>query len=72
MATNRLLLSAGHRNTDRGGAAREIDWTYPMSVKVKKEYERRGGKAWIIQEEDGDHDPSFSVGRGLQNAARLV
>src|SRR5699024_7920339 len=24
-----------------------------------------------IQEEDGDSDPSFSVGRGLQNAARL-
>lgn len=71
MATHRYIISSGHRNTDRGGAHREIDWTYPISVKLKNAIHRRGGKAWIIQEEDGDNDPSFSVGRGLQNAARL-
>lgn len=71
MATHQYIISAGHRNTDRGGAHREIDWTYPMSVKLKNAIQRRGGNAWIIQEEDGDADPTFSVGRGLQNAARL-
>lgn len=71
MATHRFILSAGHRNTDGGGAAREIEWTYPICVKLKNAIQRRGGKAWIIQEEDGDTDPSFCVGRGLQNAARL-
>lgn len=71
MATHRYIISAGHRNTDRGGAYREIDWTYPISVKLKNAIHRRGGKAWIIQEEDGDNDPSFSIGRGLQNVARL-
>lgn len=71
MATHRYIISAGHRNTDRGGAHREIDWTYPISVKLKDAIHRRGGKAWIIQEEDGDNDPSFSIGRGLQNVARL-
>lgn len=71
MATHRYILSAGHRNTDRGGAYREIEWTYPQCVLIRDEIERRGGKAWIIQEEDGDADPTFCVGRGLQNAARL-
>ena len=71
MATHRFILSAGHRNTDGGGAHREIEWTYPICVKAKQAIERRGGKAWIIQEEDGDSDPSFSVGRGLQNVAAL-
>lgn len=71
MATYRYILSAGHRNEDRGGAKREIEWTYPICVKLKKAIERRGGKAWIIQEHDGDNDPSFSHGRGLQNVARL-
>ena len=71
MATHRYIISSGHRNTDRGGAHREAEWTYPISVKLKNAIHRRGGKAWIIQEEDGDSDPSFCVGRGLQNAARL-
>ena len=71
MATHRFILSAGHRNTDGGGAHREIEWTYPISVKLKQAIQRRGGKAWIIQEEDGDSDPTFCIGRGLQNAARL-
>lgn len=73
MATHRFILSAGHRNTDGGGAWKgpESAWTYPICKKLKAAIERRGGEAWIIQEEDGDRDPSFSVGRGLQNAAAL-
>lgn len=71
MSTHQFILSAGHRNTDRGGATREIDWTYPQCQMIRDAIERRGGKAWIIQEEDGDNDPSFCVGRGLQNAAAL-
>lgn len=73
MATHRFILSAGHRNTDAGGAWKgpESAWTYPMCKKVKAEIERRGGKAWIAQEEDGDRDPSNSIGRGLQNVAYM-
>lgn len=71
MATHRYILSAGHRNEDREGAYREIEWTYPQCVLIRDEIKRRGGEAWIIQEEDGDRDPSFCIGRGLQNAAYL-
>lgn len=69
MATHRYIISAGHRNTNRGGAHREIDWTYPNAVALKREIEKRGGKAWIVQEEDGDRDPSFYLNGGLQSAA---
>lgn len=71
MASHRYILSAGHRNTDRGGAAREIDWTYGITKQLQRAIQRRGGQAWIISEEDGDSDPTFSKGRGLQAAARL-
>lgn len=71
MATHQFVLSAGHRNVNGGGADREIEWTYPQCVLIRDEIKRRGGKAWIIQEEDGDNDRSFSVGRGLQNVAAL-
>lgn len=70
MATHRFILSAGHRNTDGGGAIQEYVWTYPMTKMLRDTIVRRGGMAWIVQEQDGDNDPSFSVGRGLQNAAR--
>jgi hypothetical protein len=69
MATHRFILSAGHRNTNRGGAYREGDWTYPSVVALKREIEKRGGKAWIVSEEDGDRDPSFYLNGGLQQAA---
>lgn len=42
-----------------------------MCVKLRDEIQRRGGKAWIIQEEDGDRDPTNSIGRDLNNVARL-
>lgn len=71
MATHRYILSMGHRNTDRGGAAGEFDWTPIMTRVLADEIRAAGGVAYIIQEEDGDNDPNFSVGRGLQNAARL-
>lgn len=71
MATHRFILSAGHRNEDRGGAKSEINWTYPSCLAIKDAIEQRGGRAWIIQEEDGDTDPTFCHGRGLQNAAWL-
>jgi hypothetical protein len=70
MATHRYILSGGHRNENRGGARHEIDWTYPSVVALKAEIEARGGKAWIVHEHDGDSDPTFSRGRGLQNVAR--
>lgn len=70
MATHKYILSAGHRNTDRGGAKNEINWTYPATVALKEAIEARGGKAWIVQEHDGDDDPTFSHGRGLQAVAR--
>jgi hypothetical protein len=69
MATHRFILSAGHRNLNRGGAYREIDWTYPSVKAIKAAIEKRGGLAWIVQEEDGDKDPSFFLNGGLQQAA---
>lgn len=58
-------------NSDRGGAQGEIGWTYPMCRKTKAAIERRGGRAWIIQDEDGDGVPGDSPRRGLQAVARL-
>lgn len=69
MPEHRYILSAGHRNTNYGGARGEIEWTYPSTIALKTEIERRGGKAWIVHEHDGDNDPSFSQGRGLQQVA---
>jgi hypothetical protein len=67
---HRYVLSAGHRNTNRGGASGEIEWTYPSCIALKKAIEARGGQAVIVQEEDGDGDPSFFKNGGLQEAAR--
>lgn len=67
----KVILSAGHRNTDGGGATRESEHTYPACVAVRDELKRRGHDAWIIQEHDGDSRPDTSLGRGLQNVARL-
>lgn len=73
MATHRFALSAGHRNNGRGGASRgpEIEWSYPMTVKVKNEIIRRGGEAFIVSEVDGDGDPSFTY-RELGATAKLA
>jgi len=68
VATHKYILSAGHRNTNRGGARGELAWTYPSAVALKAAIVARGGKAWIIQEEDGDADKTFFPG-GLQQAA---
>ncbi len=70
MANHRYILSAGHRNTGRGGANGEIEWTYPSCKALKAAIEARGGKAWIIQEEDGDGDPSFCKNMDRQEAAK--
>lgn len=69
MATHRYILSCGHRNQNGGGARNEINWTYPATVALKAAIEARGGKAWIIQEEDGDKDPTRFLDGGLQQAA---
>ena len=70
MANHRYILSAGHRNTNKGGAREEITWTYPSCKAIKAAIEARGGRAWIIQEEDGDDDPTFFKNGGLQQAAK--
>jgi hypothetical protein len=67
---HKFILSAGHRNTNRGGARNEINWTYPSVVALKAAIIARGGEAWIVQEEDGDGDKSFYVNGGLQQAAQ--
>lgn len=69
MASHRFILSGGHLNTDGGGARNEINWTYPSVVALKAAIESRGGKAWILQEEDGDSDRTRFPG-GLQAGAR--
>ena len=69
MADHRYILSAGHRNTNRGGAVGESDWTYGATVALKNAIIARGGQAWIVQEEDGDGDPDDYRNGGLQAAA---
>lgn len=69
MPSHRYVLSAGHRNTDRGGAVGEFAWTPGSAHALKAAIETRGGKAWILQEEDGDGDREFFNG-GLQAGAR--
>ena len=46
MAEHRYILSAGHRNTNRGGATDEINWTFPSCKALKEAFEARGGKAF--------------------------
>lgn len=73
MATHRFALSAGHRNNGKGGASRgpESAWTYPVTVKLKDEINRRGGEAFIVQEVDGDTDLTFTS-RELGATAKLA
>lgn len=71
MTSPTFILSMGHANSNRGGATRELEWTRIITPKLKAEIIRRGGRAYIIQEEDGDTNPTDSVGRGLQNVAYL-
>lgn len=68
VADHIYMLSAGHRNWDRGGAYNEINWTYGSCVFLKQAIEARGGKAYIVQELDSDGDKTFFAG-GLQAAA---
>jgi hypothetical protein len=69
MPNHRYILSAGHHNTQRGGASGEFEWTYPSCKALKAAIEARGGQAWIIQEEDGDSDPTMFTNGGRQAAA---
>ena len=69
MTTHRYILSGGHRNTNRGGATGEVHWTYGATVRLRDAIVRRGGKAWIIQEQDGDSDRTDYLNGGLQQAA---
>lgn len=55
----KVLLSGGHRNTTRGGAYREIDWTMPVTRKLAAAFRKAGWTADILQELDGDNDPNF-------------
>jgi hypothetical protein len=69
MATHKFILSGGHRNTNRGGANNEINWTYGSTVALRDAIKARGGQSWIVQEEDGDNDKTFYLNGGLQAAA---
>lgn len=65
----RGILSMGHHNDNRGGAAGEFDRVDDHARAVKAEIRRRGGLAWIVQEEDGDGNPNDFTAGGLQSAA---
>lgn len=69
MATHRFILSGGHRNTDRGGALNERDWTDDWTRFQRESIEARGGKASIVHEHDGDAQPTDSTQMGLQRVA---
>lgn len=65
----RFVIAMGHRNTDRGGAYNEINWTPGCARAIRDAIEARGGKAVIVQEHDSDNDPNWFPG-GLQAMAR--
>lgn len=71
MADHRYGIGMGHRNINYGGAWGEFDWTPSCARALKEAIEARGGKAYLFQEHDGDNDPNFSTGKGLQAAARV-
>lgn len=71
MATHRYAIGMGHRNINKGGARGEYDWTPGCARALQAAINARGGHAYLIQENDGDSDPNFSVGKGLQQAAKV-
>lgn len=64
-----FVIAMGHRNTDRGGASNEINWTPGCARAIRDAIVARGGRAVIVQEADSDGDPNWYPG-GLQAMAR--
>lgn len=67
----KIVLSMGHRNLTRGGAAGEIDWTDDMVRDLAAEFRARGAEVYIVQEYDGDGDPNFTY-QGLGAIGGIV
>lgn len=55
-----IILSAGHRNTNKGGAKGEYEWTMGATRILAEQLRKRGARVLIVQEQDGDGDPSFT------------
>jgi hypothetical protein len=53
-------LGMGHRNTGRGGAAGEYDWTPEATRALQRTMDRHNIEAYLNQEYDGDTNPNFS------------
>ncbi len=68
MASHKFILSAGHRNTNRGGANNEINWTPGATRALRDAIVARGGEAFIIQELRGEND---FINAGLQTVAQM-
>lgn len=71
-ATHVFALSMGHKNTDRGGAVGEFDWTDDCVDAIRAEIVRRGGSVYVLQEHDNDSNPDLSVNYGLQRVAQIA
>lgn len=71
MANHRYVLSAGHRNYDKGGAWGEYDWTPGATRILAEELRKLGAQVWIVQENDGDNDPTFT-NQGLGRIGGIV
>lgn len=67
----KYAISFGHRNNTRGGAAGEIDWTDDAGYALAAELRKRGAEVYIVQEHDGDGDPTFTY-QGLGAIGGIV
>jgi len=65
------VLSMGHRNNDRGGATGEYEWTPGATRAIRDHLVRLGATVYIVQEQDGDTDASFTS-QGLGKIGGIV
>jgi hypothetical protein len=65
-----IAIGMGHRNTGRGGASGEYDWTPSAARALQRRARARGMIAELIQEFDSDNDPSYSQTDRMTAATR--
>jgi hypothetical protein len=65
-----MAIGMGHRNTGRGGARDEIDWTPQAARALQRRARARGIVAELIAEHDDDGEPDWS-NTDRQSAAKV-
>ena len=71
--TNRHIyaLSAGHRNSQKGGATGEYEWTMGATRALADALRAQGATVYIAHEADGDDEPDLTRG-DREKVARVV